>query len=177
MGKHRKQIVITTMALLLAIVGYITYDTRFMSAANEEDMGTESILDAGQVVLTNAEPDNVNYAAAVKLEREQIRAQSRETLQQIIDNEQLSETEKQAAVEEMAVLTKRAQMESDAQMLLEAKGFISPVVSISDDCCDVILDDSDVSDEKRAQVEDIIKRKTDINVENIVITSISEDFD
>ena len=33
-----------------------------------------------------------------------------------------------------------------------------------------MLSDTEVSDEKRAQIEDVIKRKTNISVNNITIT-------
>ena len=49
----------------------------------------------------------------------------------------------------------------------------SSVVSINDDgACDVVLNMGDVTDAKRAQVEDIVKRKTNIAGEKIVITPI-----
>ena len=64
------------------------------------------------------------------------------------------------------------QMEEDAQMMLEAKGFKNAVVSLSDECCDVIVGKDDVTDEKRAQIEDIIKRKTNIGASNIVISTM-----
>ena len=46
------------------------------------------------------------------------------------------------------------------------------MVSITDEECDVVLDMGDVTDAKRAQVEDIVKRKTGVAAENIVITPI-----
>ena len=46
------------------------------------------------------------------------------------------------------------------------------VVSITDNAVDVVLDMGDVTDAKRAQIEDIVKRKTNINAENIIITPI-----
>ncbi len=45
-------------------------------------------------------------------------------------------------------------------------------VSLSDECCDVIVGKEDVTDEKRAQIEDIIKRKTNIGASNIVISTM-----
>ena len=46
------------------------------------------------------------------------------------------------------------------------------VVSIIDDKADVVLNMGEVTDAKRAQVEDIVKRKTNVAAENIVITPI-----
>ena len=46
------------------------------------------------------------------------------------------------------------------------------VVSITDDNCDVVLNMGEVTDAKRAQVEDIVKRKTNIAADQIIITPI-----
>lgn len=48
------------------------------------------------------------------------------------------------------------------------------MVSITDNEADVVLNMGDVTDAKRAQVEDIVKRKTGISAENIVITPLSQ---
>lgn len=195
-GSHKNQIIITTLALLLAVVGYISYDNRdtFMNAKDVlsteieavngkadtqvsdevalETDSTEEILNAGETVLTSASTESEECVAQVKLGREQVRSKNKEALQKIIDDAGVSEEEKKSAVDAMVKLTKNAQMEEDAQMMLEAKGFKNAVVSLSDDCCDVIVGKEDVTDEKRAQIEDIIKRKTNIGASNIVISTM-----
>ena len=195
-GSHKNQIIITTLALLLAVVGYISYDNRdtFMNAKDVlsteieavngeadtqvsdevalETDSTEEILNAGETVLTSASTESEECVAQVKLGREQVRSKNEEALQKIIDDAGVSEEEKKSAVDAMVKLTENAQMEEDAQMMLEAKGFKNAVVSLSDDCCDVIVGKDDVTDEKRAQIEDIIKRKTNIGASNIVISTM-----
>ena len=44
----------------------------------------------------------------------------------------------------------------------------------SDGGADVVLDMGEVTDAKRAQVEDIVARKTEVAPENIVITPIAQ---
>lgn len=195
-GSHKNQIIITTLALLLAVVGYISYDNRdtFMNAKDVlsteieavngeadtqvsdevalETDSTEEILNAGETVLTSTSTESEECVAQVKLGREQVRSKNKEALQKIIDDAGVSEEEKKSAVDAMVKLTENAQMEEDAQMMLEAKGFKNAVVSLSDDCCDVIVGKEDVTDEKRAQIEDIIKRKTNIGASNIVISTM-----
>lgn len=195
-GSHKNQIIITTLALLLAVVGYISYDNRdtFMNARDVlsteieavngkadtqvsdevalETDSTEEILNAGETVLTSASTESEECVAQVKLGREQVRSKNKEALQKIIDDAGVSEAEKKSAVDAMVKLTENAQMEEDAQMMLEAKGFKNAVVSLSDECCDVIVGKDDVTDEKRAQIEDIIKRKTNIGASNIVISTM-----
>jgi len=76
---------------------------------------------------------------------------------------------------QMVALTDIAEKEAAAEMLLEAKGFTDVVVSISSDGgADVVLDMGEVTDAKRAQVEDIVARKTEVAPENIVITPIAQ---
>ena len=204
-GSHKNQIIITTLALLLAVVGYISYDNRdtFMNAKDVlsteieavngkadtkeskecedtqasdevalETDSTEEILNAGETVLTSASTESEECVAQVKLGREQVRSKNKEALQKIIDDAGVSEAEKKSAVDAMVKLTENAQMEEDAQMMLEAKGFKNAVVSLSDECCDVFVGKEDVTDEKRAQIEDIIKRKTNIGASNIVISTM-----
>ena len=158
-GMKKNQVVIATLAVLVAIAGYISYDkTGFnlnafdkkeeaneVSAKNtqwdemvwssettEITSDTEN-LNPGESVLTGSIIDTAKYAAAVKLSREQIRAENKDTLLDIINNEQLSESSKKDAINKMVKITNLAEKEADAEMLLEAKGFTDVVVSISDE--------------------------------------------
>ena len=70
-------------------------------------------------------------------------------------------------------MTNIAEMETGAEILLEAKGFTDVVVSITEDSCDVVLNMGEVTDAKRAQVEDIVKRKTGVSADKIVITPLN----
>lgn len=133
---------------------------------------TGSDLNPGEAVLTSTTVNNMDFAAEMKLAREQVRAKNKETLLGIVNNTSLTDEQKQAAVDQMIALTDTAEREAAAEMLLEAKGFTDVVVSITDQAVDVVLDMGDVTDAKRAQIEDIVKRKTNIGAENIVITPI-----
>ena len=59
-------------------------------------------------------------------------------------------------------------------MMLEAKGFSSVVVSMDEDSCDVVLDMGEVTDAKRAQIEDIVKRKTGMDASKIRINTLQK---
>ena len=48
------------------------------------------------------------------------------------------------------------------------------VVSLTDGKADVVVNMADVDDAGRAQIEDIVKRKTGVTAENIVITPAAE---
>ena len=138
------------------------------------DTEEASVENPGETVLTGTVVENVNFAVEMKMNREQVRSENKESLQAIIDSESLSDAQKQDAVDKMVALTDIAEKEAAAEMLLEAKGFTDVVVSISSDGdADVVLDMGDVTDAKRAQIEDIVSRKAGIAAEKIVITPIS----
>ena len=203
---HKNQIVITTLAVLIAVAGYVTYDKKGADIKDAEtvanmnqgavsdqadkdyetgedlditsskedlaDASTEDVENPGETVLTSVTSGGSDYAAKVKLNREQVRSKNQETLQAIIDNDSLDESKKKDAVNEMITLTDIAEKESNAEMMLEAKGFTDVVVSMNDDGCDVVLNMGEATDAKRAQVEDIVKRKTGVSADKIVITPI-----
>ena len=103
------------------------------------------------------------------------KAKNKETLQSIIDNKNLSDAEKENAVNQMVQMTEIAEKEAAAESLLAAKGFNDSVVSITDDQADVIVGASELSDANRAQIEDIVTRKTGVAAQNIVINPVNAD--
>lgn len=147
------------------------------TVADAEGMTTEEAEEAnpGEAVLTSTGAATVDFAAEAKLSREQVHSKNKESLLEIINNKELEQASKQAAIDQMVKMTDVAEKEEAAEMLLEAKGFTNVVVSITDDSADVVLDmGKDPTDAKRAQVEDIVKRKTGVSAENIIITPIGD---
>ena len=124
----------------------------------------------GEAVLTSGTANAV--VAEAKVTREQVRAKNKETLQQIIDSENLSEEQKQDAVNQMVAMTDLAEKEVAAETMLASKGFSEAVVSLTQDSADVVVNAAELSDANRAQIEDIITRKTGIAAQNIVITPV-----
>ena len=146
--------------------------------ADAEAAGTEEGADDGSVdgtpgeaVLTSGDASAV--VAEAKVTREQVRAKNKEDLLSIIDNQNLSDEQKQDAVNQMVQMTDLAEKEAAAETLLASKGFTDAVVSLTADSADVVVSASELSDANRAQIEDIITRKTGIAAQNIVITPIN----
>lgn len=139
-------------------------------ASNETAGDLETGLEnPGEAVLTSGM--NVSdYIANVQLSREQVRAKNKETLMNLINNENIEEAAKQEAIQEMIDMTAVSEKENAAETLLLAKGFSDPVVSITSGKVDVVINASSITDPQRAQIEDIVKRKTEVGAENIVIT-------
>lgn len=153
----------------------VTIDTASAALEDEDILGSEDILDGtmpGEAVYTSTQA--VSSLAGVKLIKEQTRAKNKETLLEIINSTSLSESQKQDAVNGMMELTQIAEKEMAAEILLEAKGFEGAVVSVNGDMVDVVVCTDSLDDAKLAQIEDIIVRKTGMDPENIIISSMTE---
>lgn len=125
----------------------------------------------GEAVLTSGEASAV--VAEAKVTREQVRAKNKETLQQIIDNKELSDKQKKDAVSQMVKMTELSEKEAAAETLLASKGFSDAVVSIADESADVVVNAKELTEASRAQITDIVTRKTGVSAENVVINPIS----
>lgn len=127
----------------------------------------------GEAVFTSA--TNVGALSSAKLLKEQTRARNKETLLEIINNVNISEDQKQEAVDNMIALTDIAEKETAAEILLESKGFDDVVVSITDGSVDVVVNASELTEAQRAQIEDIIIRKTGVSPDAIVISTLASE--
>ena len=155
------------------ITSFPDEDLASVSAQAETGTDTETPEGekVGEAVLTSSASAGA-FSASAKLNREQVRSRNEASLLEIINNTEISEDMKADAIASMNQLTDRAEKELDAEILLDAKGFTGSVVSINDDSVDVIIGAASITEEQRAQIEDIVTRKTERNVSDIVITTM-----
>ena len=200
----KNQVIITSLAILIAVAGYLNFaDVNLGSKDKEASTDSSSILEdvdydiseetalleengekigeplaqdtgtPGEAVLTGAS----GFAAQAKLSREQVRSQNKADLQEIISSEDIGDEQKQTAVNTMVAMTELTEKEAAAELLLEAKGFSDVIVNLTGETADIVVPDSTLEEAKLAQIEDIVKRKTGIAPENIVITPLKESED
>ena len=155
------------------ITSFPDEDLASVSAEAESTADTETPEGekVGEAVLTSSASAGA-FSASAKLNREQVRSKNEASLLEIINNTDISEDMKADAIASMNRMTDRAEKELDAELLLEAKGFKDSVVSINDDSVDVLVGAAEITDEQKAQIEDIVTRKTERNVSDIVITTM-----
>lgn len=127
------------------------------------------ISNPGEAVLTSG-ITVADFMADARLSREQVRASNKETLLTIINSEALGDDQKAEAISSMLALTETAEKENATETLLHAKGFTDALVSIVDGRVNVVIAASSISDTEKAQIEDIVKQKTEMSVDQIVIS-------
>ena len=172
---RKNQIIITAMAMLIAIAGYLKY-------ANEEaDKGIEtadnninSEEEPGDAIMVSANT-SADIMINAKLQREQVRAQSKEDLMEIVNNIELSEEEKKSAVDKVAELTDISEKELAAETLIMSKGIENVIVNMVDGNVEVIIVAESLDNATKIQIEDIVKRKFEVEGENITISLVNDE--
>lgn len=144
-------------------------DGEAYAQAPEDGAAQSGLENPGEAVLTSG-MSVTDYIANVQLNREQIRAKNKDALMNLINSTGIEEAAKQQAIQEMIDLTAVAERENAAETLLMAKGFADPVVSVSSGQVDVVINAPSITDQQRAQIEDIVKRKTEVTADQIVIS-------
>jgi stage III sporulation protein AH len=192
----RNQVIITGFAIMIAIAGYINYTGNISDIisikntskteeaaatsnpvdevtndilSNDAEPDEQSLTEPGSVVLTSGTGVSSGIISQAKLNREQIRAKNKESLMDIINNAALTETSKAEAVAKLSQITDNSEKEIAAELLLEAKGFEDVVVSMLDGNVDVVVNKTTLTDYEKAQIEDVVKRKTGVTTDKITI--------
>lgn len=124
----------------------------------------------GEAIFTST--TGIATLTEAKMLKEQVRSKNKETLLEIINSAGLTDVQKQNAVDTMVAMTAIAEKEMAAEILLEAKGFSDVVVSIEGNSVDVVVNAISLTDAQRAQIEDIVKRKTEVEASNIIISTV-----
>ena len=168
----------TDSSSILEDAGYDLTDETALLDENQSDKSASLTDDSltnsqetdtpGEAVLTGS----TGFAAQAKISREQVRSQNKADLQDIINNEGIDDEEKQEAIHTMVSMTDLSEKEAAAETMLASKGFLDSVVSISEDSADVVVNASELTEANRAQIEDIVTRKTGVAAQNIVITPV-----
>lgn len=138
-------------------------------SATEAQTGASSET-IGEAVLTQAQVSE--YVAGARMEREQTHSKTKESLNEIINSDSVSEDAKKEAVEKLTELAGIMEKESATEQLLASKGFEDAVVSIGEESVDVVLNYEELSSSERAQIEDIVTRKTGCSVSQLVISKM-----
>ena len=199
----RNQIMITALALLVAVAGYLNFAGK--KAADENMLqvtGTEIAKDIvsmdseatevdsiqveseysditddiageipGEAVFTSS--TGVSVLSGARMQKEQTRTKNKESLLEIINNENVTESGKQQAINSMVHMTEIAEKETAAEILLDAKGFDDAIVSIQGDGVDVVVNTAELSEVDRAQIEDIVTRKTGLSADAVIISTVN----
>lgn len=129
--------------------------------------GVESEPGEAVFVTTTSE---ASFFVQARLNREQSRAAEQDILTGLINNNNVASDQRAQAADNMIDIQRRIERESAAESMIEAKGFSEVYVRIGENSVDVVVAKEVLTDAEVAQIEDIIKRKTGMQTNQIHIS-------
>ena len=241
--RHKNQMVITALALMIAVAGYLNFSGKDLSLLSEtmtkeqakseekdevalaelgdDDMlvevddtevttqqdvsqaedanGGESLETAAKETDSDKEfsavddleisekvddeiEDTVSVSASsvansimqAQLTKEQNRSKNKEMLMEIVNSADATAKQKEDAANQILQLSEFMEKEAATQEVLAAKGYKDCMVSMSEESVDVAVNAETLSDVDRAKIEDVVQRKTGMQMQNIVISTYTE---
>ena len=159
----RNQIIAVCIAVLAVTAGYLNFTS---SGEDKNGVAKETV---GEIHLV--ENDTGNYFESVKIERDISRAQVRETLANIIEDENSETQSKIMAEEEKIKASQRDEAETRIESLIKAKGYEDAVVFLDDGRADAVIKSQSMTSEDATAIAGIIAEQTGIPVSEITVTS------
>ena len=157
-ANKKKAIVLVAMVLLLVATGCLNY---FLNVKGVIGNAGNNNGDDGIVTPT--------FFASYRTDRELTRQQQIQLLDEIIASETSSEEAVTSAQAEKLNMTKLMEQELILEGLIKAKGFEDCVVTMSTTNVNVVVMDSELSQDEAAIIQNVIVSEANYPVENIVV--------
>jgi len=135
----------------------------------EEDLVENTEVVVEEMVTTNAEVDN--YFTESKLTRDKMYSQMLESYQKILESSNVGEVQKQIATEEINNINNKKNAIMISENLIKNKGIGDVVIFINDKSISVIVKVENLTEEQIAQIQNIITRELNAEIDNIHISS------
>ena len=185
------------LAMMLVTAGYWNYisnesktiETVSMSQDNQnttdEHLGDATLVSNNELIneengiieneseqedateVTTSEEDE--YFQESKLSRDTMYSQTLETYQEILNNSNVSEEQKAIVTQEITELNKEKNAIMICENLISTKGFNNCVIFVNVESISVIIEADELKADEIAQIQNIISREMEAQVENIHI--------
>ena len=175
LGKGQIAVAVMLVALGAAIwlnTKYLPSSTKYLGEASY----VNTTEDEGESVQTSAKPQNEteDYFETAKKERTKARETAMETVEEMLDNDKLTEAEKKTVLEKIEKIGTNIEKENNIETLLKAKGFEKALAVISEDGIDIVVYSKGLTSAETLQIQDVVTEHTDIPLANIKIIPITK---
>jgi len=120
---------------------------------------------------TNASAANDDYFTKSRLDRDAMYSQMLETYQNIYNDTNSNADDKNQALQQIAAITNVKNEIMIAENLITAKGFDDVVIFVNNNSTSVVVKGSDLTPEQIAQIQNIVSRELNVQIENIHIST------
>ena len=184
----KNQIIISVIAIMLIAAGYMSYTTNTKNSVQTAalsdteqyaELGDATLVSANVVEENNIVDNNVNtsstpienqYFTESRLERDKMYSQMLESYQNILTNNQISDSQKEISENEIKNINDTKNAIMITENLIKNKGFEDLVIFENGDSINIIVKTKELSEEQIAQIQNIVSRELKGDIENIHIS-------
>ena len=125
-----------------------------------------------ETTQTNAQTStDDDYFTKSKLERDTMYSQMLESYENILNSTNSLETQKQSATDEIKKINDTKNSIMICENLIQTKGFENSIIFVNGDSISVIIKSDELTQEEVAQIQNIISREMNAEIENIHIST------
>lgn len=174
--KKKNAVLLGLVACLLAIsiANYTVFYNDDTSVSNVEDGPSNATLVSNvteeDILSGNAELSS-EFFSEYRLNRDKVRSQNLEALQNITKDTSLDKDIIKEAVEESVSISKLSETELVVENLIKAKGFDDAIVIIHEGYANVIVDAATLTPSDAAQIQNIVNKECNIAISKITIAT------
>lgn len=184
------QIILFVVALMLVSAGYLSYSMRgtpvssnIVSENEVSSIGDAQLVSSNNIIDSNslnemsvATSSNSSsriddYFASSRLGRDTMYSQMIESYQNLLDNQNVSEEQKTVATQEITEINNTQNSIMICENLIKTKGISDVVIFVNDKSINIIVKADTLEQETIAQIQNIIAREMNAEIENIHISN------
>lgn len=184
------QIILFVVALMLVSAGYLSYSMRgtpvssnivseneVSSIGDAQLVSSNNIIDSNSLnemsvaTSSNSSSRTDDYFASSRLGRDTMYSQMLESYQNLLDNQNVSEEQKAVATQEITKINNTQNSIMICENLIKTKGISDVVIFVNDKSVNVIVKAETLEQEIIAQIQNIIAREMNAEIENIHISN------
>lgn len=189
------QIILFVVALMLVSAGYLSYSMRgtpvssnIVSENEVSSIGDARLVSSNNIIDSNSLNEvsvatssssssrTDDYFASSRLGRDTMYSQMIESYQNLLDNQNVSEEQKTVATQEITEINNTQNSIMICENLIKTKGISDVVIFVNDKSVNVIVKAETLEQEIIAQIQNIIAREMNAEIENIHISNVSIKF-
>ena len=174
--KKKNAVLLGLVACMLAIsiANYTVFYNDDTSVSNVEDGPSNATLVSNvteeDILSGNAELSS-EFFSEYRLNRDKVRSQNLEAIQNITKDTSLDKEIIKEAVEESVSISKLSETELVVENLIKAKGFDDAIVIIHAGYANVIVDAASLSPSDAAQIQNIVNKECNIAISKVTIAT------
>lgn len=135
-----------------------------------ENMNSVNSDENVEVVDTVAKEKISSYFTESRLERDKMYSQMLESYQKILENNQISDTQREIAQQEVKKINDIRNALMISENLIKNKGFEDIIIFVNGNSVNVVIKAKDLEKEQIAQIQNIVMRELEKDIENIHIS-------